>query len=347
MRDAGIHPQDFLRHVLRHLVHLFIGCVAFHARLAVERVIVAGDVAAGAVGHQADKGRIRPVGTEQLLDPNGELSKVIRRDVGFGSAGARVMQPIIGEQRDRPAAGGLHREEIDIGVDRTRGLVPVRMTRLVRHDPVLLAERICDRLARLEQGAPVEDMLQHLAGAPADPGGLEVVVCTPDAIDDATDHERLVIVGRNAGAHRIGAARTTVRVGGGHHHVGGRDAEGSVKEALGLVKALAAEADPIDHREDQLGRAVIEHEAAHVQLVVDVAGVRAVLADAAQQGGDVACRRPGLEHPGRRGRRRRGEHQQQAGCESSKGPVQHPLRTTGMPKIAGLHESVRDGETSP
>ena len=143
------------------------------------------------------------------------------------------------------------------------------------------------------------------AGAPADPRRLEVAQGAAHAVGDALRKEALVFVKRGVEGECIGAAGAGagVCVGGRHEHVLRRQSRLLVHQPLRLVEDLARDPDAVADHDSHAGSSVVEHQAAGVQLVVDLGGGRRIPAahdGRAQKRGDVAGRRSGAELAGLR-----------------------------------------------
>ena len=82
MLDAARDFQRFLGDPVGHRTHQSV------TRLLTERVaqIHVVHVTARAVRHDADEGRILPVGAEQLLNAVGEDAEIVRADVAGGNS---------------------------------------------------------------------------------------------------------------------------------------------------------------------------------------------------------------------------------------------------------------------
>ena len=167
---------------------------------------------------------------------------------------------------------------------------------------VLFAERIERDRARLHEPAAVENLARLVARRPADPGGLEVVHRAPDRIRDAPGHEPLVVFERRPRllvAVRAQGAAGAVRVRRRHHHVRARDFRALLHQPRRLVIHRAVGAEQVAHHPREPRLAVVEHQAARVQIVMNVLrreGRKPADDVSADVRCDVARRRPGLEH---------------------------------------------------
>jgi hypothetical protein len=151
--DRSIHAQRLGGDGIRHLLDSLIG----RQRARWLRHVDAVDVAAGAVGHDADERRVLAVRAEERLQPVGKRSKIIRADRARSGA-ADVMQSVVRQHRQRTTVRVLHGEDVDLRVDFVRGAEEARAAggRIHLHAVGRFPERIGHARLRLEQPAPVE-----------------------------------------------------------------------------------------------------------------------------------------------------------------------------------------------
>src|SRR6185369_16834125 len=162
-------------------------------------------------------------------------------------------------------------------------------------------------------------------GAPGEAGGLEVADRAARAVGDPADEELRVVAVERLLAPR---ARRRVGVGGREEEALGRQAGFLGGEPARLVEHLARDADVVADREDERGLAVVEGEAAGVELVVDLRrGRGAPSADdgLAERRGDVARRGAGAEDLPLLSGAERGQHPQEKRATDHRSA---PLRTS-------------------
>ena len=278
--------------------HLFVGLSARGPGSEVDVV----DVAAGAVGHDADERRMLPVGFQKLLNPVGEDAEVVGRHVAVLHA-ADVVQRVVRKQRDLSATGRLDRDEGDFRVGRPGRLDQVLVaSRGVHAGLVHTAKGVGQFRPGLHEPAAVVDVLGRAGRAPADPCRLQIVYRPADTVGDAPGEEPLVLEQRLAPQGRgASGGGGRVRVRRAHQHVARREVGLLADPPPRLVEDLAIDAEIVAHHQGQARLAVVEHQASRVKLIVDVGGLNgAPPADdpLPQRWCDVGRRRAGAEQPG-------------------------------------------------
>ena len=205
----------------------------------------------------------------------------------------------------RPVCG-LDGDEADFGIGRAGWFEQVRIAcpRIHEH-AVLSAERVRQRSTGLHLPPAVEDLVGLPGGAPAHPRRFEVAQGAAHSIGDALRQEALVFVERSIEGEwiRTAPAGTGVGVGGCHQEVLRRQSRLFVHQPLGLVEDLARDSDAVTQHDSEAGLSVVEHQAAGMQLVVDLGGGRRLPAAhdrSAQKRRDVTGRRAGAERAGLR-----------------------------------------------
>ena len=265
---GGECAVDLGGHIATDEAHLLVGGPA---RLSDAEIDVV-DVAARAVGEECDEGwavvrdGLQPF---QLFAKNPE---VVGRDRAASDA-AHVVQRIGGEDRDGPSARLAERDERHRGIGRTGGLHQIFAAgRRVHLHPFDLTERAQRHGALAQVPATIEDVLRGLDAAKRDVRGAQEIRRTPHAVRDAAGHKPLVVVERllKREAARSERRGRGVGVRARDHYVFRRDGAGFRNESPRLHTHAAVQPNQIADDEREFRMAVVEHEAACLQLVVDV-----------------------------------------------------------------------------
>ena len=205
---------------------------------------------------------------------------------------ADVVEAIVREDGHRRTVEALHREHADLGIHRARGLhaVGVAGTGIHAHLIAGVAEGIGTDTAGLHAPAAVVYLAGERALAPRDARGREILHGAADAVGDAGLHEGLVLrvgIRLKNGGHAAGL----VRVCGGDAEVIGFDYAFARESGLRASNDFARNHAAIDHGKAKARVAIVEHEAAHMELVVNI--FRLAIGEVAVDGeteprGDVA-----------------------------------------------------------
>jgi hypothetical protein len=219
-----------------------------------------------------------PVGPEPLLHLVGERREVVGRDLVRPHA-ADVVQRVARPQRDRPVAvgGRPDGDERHLRVGRAGRLDDVRVAGPGVHlHPVVPPSGLSSSTPGLHLVPAVEQRPRLGADAPPDLRRLEVAERPADAVGDPPGDERLVVAELAVRLRRVRPprARGRVRVGGRHQQVLGRQAGLGGDQPLGLVVHLRLMPTLSHTTTASFVVAVVQHEAAGVQLVVDPLGLR-------------------------------------------------------------------------
>ena len=325
-----------------HARHALGDREAVQARLAGPGVVHPVQVAARALRQGPHEGRHAVCGADHRRNLLREDTEVVRRD----RRRAAVVLGVVRQQGDGPAVRRLQGEHRDGVVHGTgRADVVGALVAGMHHRPHgASAEGIPADAVRPQDPPPAVRVLGVPGHGPADPRGGEVPRGRLDGLGEARGQVPgvLDVHVRAEGAHGGGGG---VGVRGGDEHAAGGDAGGLVGGLLGGVEEGAGQHQAVGDDDGHAGRAVVEHQAAGVQPVLERRGPPGQEAPADEDGellrGDVDDRRAGAEVPllgrrrgrsGLRGRAagpRRGE-QCRAGGDGGSGHVRRDrLRTFG------------------
>ena len=260
--------MDFGGHIATDEAHLFVGGPP---RLGAAEIDVV-DVAARAVGEECDEGRAVVRDGLQPLQLFAENPEVVGRDRAASDA-AYVVQRKGREGRDGPSARLAERDERHRGIGRTGRLHQIFAAgRRVHPHPFDLTERVRRHGALAHEPPTIEDVLRGLYAAKRNVRGAQEIRRTPHAVRDAAGHKPLVVVERllQREAARSERRGRGVGVRARDHYVFRRDTAGFRNESPRLHTHAPVEPKQIADDEREFRVAVVEHEAACLQLVVDV-----------------------------------------------------------------------------
>jgi len=238
------------------------------------------------------------------------------------SGSTHIVQRVGGIDGDQPAARLAQGNDRDGRIDR-----PGRLDQIGAADGrvhprfVNFSERVWLQRALAHQPAAIVHLFRHVDRAEGDLRRPQQIQRAAHAVGDAPGHETLVVVEHlfgNVAVLAEGGSRG-VGVGGGNQHVLRRDSRRLLDQPPRLDAHAAVQPEQIADHQRELGLAVVQHEAARVQLVVHVPGrIGREAADHqdAEFGRDVAGRRAGLQRRGRRRPQRQAENERDAAHES-------------------------------
>ena len=104
--------------------------------------------------------------------------------------------------------------------------------------------------------------------------------------DDGAGNQAILYVAESIVVVAVHADGAAVGVGGGDHHVCGRDVGGSGDEGADGGGGVAVDADEVAGDDGGLGGAVVDDESAGVEVVVDADGAGGAGAVALEEGAD-------------------------------------------------------------
>ena len=214
MTDIAGHFHHLGGEVVGHALH-------FHPSrqpLLLGAEIVDAHVAARAVGHHGDERRVLAISTEQALHPVGEQPKIIRANM-TGLIAADVVQPVVGQHRQRPPVGVPDIEHRHLRINRPGRLEQVGAARRIHfHLVAPAAKRIGSNRHRLHEPTPVVYVLRCATEPPANLGRRKMMPRSRDAVGDAASDKlgvrAIPRLGMNPHHRRSG-----VRVRGGDENV--------------------------------------------------------------------------------------------------------------------------------
>ncbi len=243
------------------------------------------DVAAGAVGQNADERRVLLSRPKQLGHAPGEFAEIIG---GQCRSSPNIMERVIRQKGQGPSLGSLHRDERHVRIGRPGRLdqVLVQVAGVHAHAIGQAAERIGPE--PFHEPAAIEHLRLVLAHAPTDPRRRQVGVRFFYSLGNLLGQILLVgLIG--IALEDAGDGGSAVGVRGGNEDALGRYAGALVSQRLGGVGDLARNHAAIDDGQGDAGPAVVEHQAARVQAIAGGFGL-AVLRAAVDGNGKLPGR---------------------------------------------------------
>ena len=232
------------------------------------------------------------------MDAIAKCAVVVRGNI-VAAARADVVQGIVRQQCDGPALRRLPGHDRDVRVSRSGRLDQIRTfdRRIHFHEIICAAKRVDWNGPGLHVPAPVENLVRLPAHAPADFRRSKIVHGALDTVGNARC-EKFCVIRVRVALENADAGRPGVRVCGRNEYMVGGNAGSLPDQFLGRVHHRARDHATIADHDGEARLAIIEHEAARVQLVVNVRGdpvVEVAIDGHAQSRRDVARGGTGAE----------------------------------------------------